>query len=296
MKRDLIKIQKRLVQIEEEVYGLKEILNEYFTEEEQTVLRYEASIGRNGTRLEELKGEELEQYAAECRKYLRFGEEVEDCLAGRLEQTTAVWVRNVPDLLKEAGCGDMDLYITQKHLRNILHNSSENISQNHYHNIELRQLKQLPELLSEPVAILSTKEHPGTMTVVLDAQDRQKNPLIVPIKMNGAAFYRKSRVEANCILSVYGKENIIRYMEKAFNENGILFLDKNKSIGSGRKPLHLRQFLNTNASINKIQQPEENVNALDEIFPEISKEFLEKYKEEGKEMPRESNEFPRKGL
>lgn len=290
MKRDLIKIQKRLKQIEEEVSGLKEILNEYFTEEEQTVLRYEASIGRNGTRLEELKGEELKPYAAECGKYLRFGEEIEDCLAGRLEQTTAVWVGTVPNVLKEVGCEDMDLYITQKHLRNILHNS-EDISQNHYHNIELRQLKQLPELLSEPVAILTTKEHPGTLTVVLDAHDREKNQLIVPIKMNGAAFYRKRRVEANCILSVYGKENMIRYMEKASQENGILFLDKNKSIGLGKKPLHLRQFLNTNASINKIPQSEENVNTLDEVFPEISKGN----QEERKEVSRSSEE-PRKGL
>lgn len=290
MKREIIRIQQRLEKIEEEISHLKAALNEYFTEEEQTVLRYEASIGRNGTRLEELKGEELKQYAAECGKYLRFGEEVENCLAERLEQTTAVWVGTVPNLLMEAGCRDMDLYITQKHLRNILHNS-EDISQNHYHNIELQQLKQLPELLREPVAILTTKEHPGTLTVVLDAHDREKNPLIVPIKMNGAIFYRKRRVEANCILSVYGKENINRYMEKASRENGILFLDKNKSIGSGRKPLHLRQFLNTNASINKIQQPEENVNALDEIFPEISKEN----QEERKEVLRNSEE-PRKGL
>lgn len=293
MKREIVKIQQRLEQIEGEISNLKAVLNQYFTEEEQSILKYEASIGRNGTKLEELSGKELEQYANECEKYLRFGEEVEECLEGKLEQTTAIWVGIVPNLLREAGCGDMDLYITQKHLRNILHNSLENTS--HYHNIELRQLKQLPELLSEPVAILSTKDRPGTRTVVLDAQDRQKNQLIVPIRMNGSAFYQKSRVEANFILSVYGKRNIERYIEKAFQENGILFLDKNKSIGLGRKSLQLRQFLNTNASINNIQQNQESVNDFAEIFPEIPAEAPEERKETSREISRGS-ETPRKGL
>ena len=99
---------------------VEKVSRRYFTEEEQTILRYEASIGKNGSRLEELGGTELEQYAAECKKYLRFGQEVDACLAEKLEQTSAVWVGTVPEVLQQNGCGNMDLYITQKHLRNIL--------------------------------------------------------------------------------------------------------------------------------------------------------------------------------
>lgn len=293
MRKEIIRMQERIAQIENEISAMKAVLNEYFTEEEQTVLKYEASIERNGTKLEELGEKELKRYAAECKKYLRFGEEVEDCLEGKLAQTTAVWVGSVPDILKEVGCADSDFYITQKHLRNILHGPYESTS--HYHNIELRQLKQLPEFLNEPLAVLAFKEHPGTITVVLDARDRHRNQLIVPIKMNGAAFYQNRRVESNCILSVYGKENIVRYMEKAFRENGILFLDKNKSIGSGEKSLHLRQFLNTNASINTIQQIQENVNDSEKKFTEILREVQEGIQEERKESIR-NYEGPRKGL
>lgn len=293
MRREIIRMQERIAQIENEISAMKAVLNGYFTEEEQIVLKYEASIERNGTKLEELGEKELKRYAAECKKYLRFGEEVENCLEGRLAQTTAVWVGSVPDILKEVGCADRDLYITQKHLRNILHSSYERAS--HYHNIELRQLKQLPELLSEPLAVLALKEHPETITVVLDAMDRKKNQLIVPIKINGAAFYQNRRVESNCILSVYGKENIVRYMEKALNEKGILFLDKNKSIGLGEKSLHLRQFLNTNASIDNIPQMQKNVNDSEKKFTEILKEVQEDIQEGRKESIR-NNEGPRKGL
>lgn len=289
MKREIIRIQQRLEQIEEEVLSLRAMINEYFTEQEQTILRYEASVGKIGSRLEEIGEKELEQYAAECEKYLRFGQEVDACLEKKLDQTSAVWVGTVPEVLQQNGCGTMDLYITQKHLRNILQTSLQNRS--HYHNIELQQFKQLPELLNNPLAILQSKSHQGSVIVVLDAQDRQNNPLIVPIRTDGYAFYQRKNVKANFILSVYGKRNVSAYIERSFQENGVLFLDKNKSIELGRKSLQLRQFLNTNASINNVQQTQENVNDLNEIFPEMPQEK----KTVSHEKLRE-NEVIRKGI
>lgn len=289
MKREIIRIQQRLEQIEEEVLSLRAMINEYFTEQEQTILRYEASVGKIGSRLEEIGEKELEQYAAECEKYLRFGQEVDACLEKKLDQTSAVWVGTVTEVLQQNGCGTMDLYITQKHLRNILQTSLQNRS--HYHNIELQQFKQLPELLNNPLAILQSKSHQGSVIVVLDAQDRQNNPLIVPIRTDGYAFYQRKNVKANFILSVYGKRNVSAYIERSFQENGVLFLDKNKSIELGRKSLQLRQFLNTNASINNVQQTQENVNDLNEIFPEMPQEK----KTVSHEKLRE-NEVIRKGI
>lgn len=288
MKRELFRLQKRLEQIQGELFDMKAILNEYFSEEEQVILKYEASIGRNGTRLEEITAKELSLYAVDCQNYLRFGEEVEDCLERRLPQTTAVRVGAVPDILKEMGCGNMELYITQKCLRNILHASLKSTS--HYHNIELRQLKQLPELLNKPLAVLSTKSHPGTITVILDAQDKEKNQLIVPIKINGSAFYQEEKVEANFILSFYGKRNVEHYIRMAELKNEILFLDKKISTVPGRKPLQLWQFLNANAYINNVQQSEEKVNELGGISEEI-KDNLKENKGVLK-----SEEIPRKGL
>lgn len=288
MKRELFRLQKRLEQIQGELSDMKTILNEYFSEEEQVILKYEASIGRNGTRLEEITAKELSQYAADCQNYLKFGEEVEECLERRLPQTTAVRVGAVPDILKEMGCGNMELYITQKHLRSILHVSSKSTS--HYHNIELRQLKQLPELLNKPLAVLSAKSHPGTITVILDVQDKEKNQLIVPIKINGSAFYQEEKVEANFILHFYGKRNVEHYIRMAEIKNEILFLDKKISTVPGRKSLQLWQFLNANAYISNIQQSEKKVNELGGISEEIKDNFKEN------KGVLKSEEIPRKGL
>lgn len=286
---ELFEIWKRLEKLEGEISELKGLLDKQFTKEEQTIVRYETAVGRKESSLEYLRGAEIKQYAAECEKYLKFGQEVDACLEKKLDQTSAVWVGTVPEVLQQNGCGTMDLYITQKHLRNILQTSLQNRS--HYHNIELQQFKQLPELLNNPLAILQSKSHQGSVIVVLDAQDRQNNPLIVPIRTDGHAFYKRKNVKANFILSVYGKRNVSAYIERSFQENGVLFLDKNKSIELGRKSLQLRQFLNTNASINNVQQTQENVNDLNEIFPEMPQEK----KTVSHEKLRE-NEVIRKGI
>lgn len=259
VKRDLWKIQKRLEQIEESLSGIKQELGQYYTKEEQVILTYEASIGRMDTVLEHMSEDEIRTYAALCQKYLDFGWEVELCMSERLSQMTAIRVGVIPPVLMEAGCEEQDMYITQKHLRNILHSQSQYSSQ--YHEIDVRQLKQLPELLANPLAVISDAKMPDTVVVVLDAVNKHNEQIIVPMKKNGTAFYQGNKVDANFILSTYGKKNILHYMDKALSEKRVLYLDKKISTSSGQKPLQLRQFLNTDTYKEIIPHREQNVNS-----------------------------------
>lgn len=261
IRKELWELHKRLDKIEEDISAAKETLEKYFTKEEQQILAYEASIGRTGAWMDSLTSEERERYAALCQQYLRFGAEIDTCLAGKMKQETAVWVGKIPDILIEAGCREADLYITQKHLRNITHNPyGKKKSKEHYHGIEVEQVKQLPELLGRPLIVASAANQPETIVVVLDGQDKRENQLIVPIRKNGHAFYQGNRVEANFILSVYGKENLACYLEKAAKEKRLLFVEKNISTNSGRKPLRLRQFLSKGTYENILQHSTEDVN------------------------------------
>lgn len=124
----------------------------------------------------------------------------------------------------------------------------------------IQQLKQLPELLENPLAVLSSEKKPDTIVAVLDAKDQNGNQLIVPIKRNGHAFYQGKHVEANFVLTAYGKRNIIHYLEKNVANGNVLFMDKKASANLGKVPLRLRQFLNNSAYMNIIQQTAQNVN------------------------------------
>lgn len=257
-KRELWKINKRLEHVEASLAELKDTIHRYFTEEEQIILMYEASIGREGTVLEELDEKEVKAYAISCQSYLDFGKEVDDCVSCGLGRRTAVCLGRIPAVLEKIGCGKKNMYITQRHIRYILHDSATATS--HYHNIAIRQLKQLPELLENPLAVLSSEKKPDTIVAILDARDQKGNQLIVPIKRNGHAFYQGKHVEANFILTVYGKRNIIHYLEKNVAHGNVLFMDKKVSTNLGKVPLRLRQFLNDGAYINMIHQTAQDVN------------------------------------
>lgn len=235
--RELWKISERLKLVEESIAEMRNIINQYFTQEEQTILMYEASIGREETVLGKFDEEEMKAYALACQNYLKFGREVDACMAGDLDRRTAVCLGHIPDVLEKTGCRKTDMYITQKHLRNILHDSS--VATSHYHSIDIRQLKQLPELLQHPLAVLANEKNPDTIVVILDAKDRDENQLIVPINRNGHARYQGKQVEANFILSVYGKRNITHYLEKNAAIGSVLFLDKKNKyqIRKGAAPI-----------------------------------------------------------
>lgn len=257
-KRELWKINKRLEHVEASLAELRDTIHQYFTGEEQTILMYEASIGRERSILEELDENEVKDYALSCQSYLDFGGEVDACMEGGLDRRTAVCMGRIPAVLEKTGCGKKNMYITQRHLRHILHDSATATS--HYHNIAVRQMRQLPELLGSPLAVLSSERKPDTIVAVLDAKDQNGNQLIVPIKRNGRAYYQGKHVEANFILTVYGKRNIIHYLEKNVANGNVLFMDKKVSTNLGKVPLRLRQFLNDGAYINIIHQTAQDVN------------------------------------
>lgn len=257
IRKDLIELKDRIERIGKDVSDLKKDLEKYFTKDEAAILRYEASIGRSFTKVEILDNDSKKTYADACRRYLAYGAEIEACLNRKLSQTTAVWVGKTPQVLIDAGCKYEDMYITQKHLRNILRSNDAGIGGAHYHDIDMRQFRQLPELLADPLVIAAMEDHPNRLIAVLNVQDKQGNPLIVPIEKDGRAFYKDKKVNASFILSVYGKKNIERYLTKA----EIIYIDKKIDTRLGVKPLQLRQFLTTvGAYNNNIPQNDQNVN------------------------------------
>lgn len=221
---ELWKINEQLKHVEESLAEIRGYIDRYFTREEQDILCMKASIGREETVLERLGGEEKKAYARDCLEYLKVGKEIDACLAGELDRGTAVCLGPAPPVLETVGCGRTEMYITQKHLKRILHESDE--SALHYHGIKLQQLKQIPELLKHPAAIVASGKDPDTILVALHAMDQQQRPLIVPVKRNGSAYYGGKQVDANFFLSIYGKGNMDHFLKKNAALGSVLYWDK----------------------------------------------------------------------
>ena len=59
--------------------------------------------------------------------------------------------------------------------------------------------------------------------------DKKGYSVIVPVIVEGYGVWQNVNVDTNMIASVYGRKNVIGDMKKAFANNEVLYLDKEKS-------------------------------------------------------------------
>lgn len=82
-----------------------------------------------------------------------FSRQIDDVLEGKADRYNDVKVCATPDLLVQAGCSQLPMFITQSHIRNINHPKGKNP---HWHGLTVQQLKKVPEMLSDPVMIFDS--------------------------------------------------------------------------------------------------------------------------------------------
>lgn len=156
-----------------------------------------------------------------------FSQQIDDVLSGKANRYNAVKVCATPELLVQAGCSQLPMFITQAHIKDILHPKD---SRNpHWHGLTVRQLKRVPELISDPVMILDSANKKDSIIVTLGEADNEKLPLIVSVRPHGKGMYELSEVETNFITSIYGKDGFSKFIEKAIREDRMVYCSKQKS-------------------------------------------------------------------
>ena len=111
----------------------------------------------------------------------------------------------------------------QKYLNNakqLLLNQSVLTKAKNKHNIDITSLRDLPEKLSNPIAVFkSARNDVNGKVVLVEAKDKDGNNIVVAINMEG----NQNGIEVNEITSVYGRENFMdfaRWPEKGLLEQG----------------------------------------------------------------------------
>ncbi|ELY5220083.1 hypothetical protein SM880_004459 [Yersinia enterocolitica] len=92
------------------------------------------------------------------------------------------------------------------------------------HAVRIEDMKRLPELISDPVAVMHSATEKDALVSLVEAHDANGNPVIAAIHLNGkgAGF-----AEVNKIASVYGKDNRAALQKQL--DNDLLYLDKEKA-------------------------------------------------------------------
>lgn len=204
------------------------------------IQEYEKSIGRAESVISRYsEEEELRKYADQCREYLEFGREVDQCLAGELQKRNAVKVCETPELILQAGLTSLPMHMTQRHLRDCMR--EKDIGQPHYHGLKREEIKRIPEELKKPAAILQSPTRKDSIVVILGYRETDNLPVLVSIVPDGTATYNLEHVESNFITSIYGKDNIQEYIGRSMEKGQLIYINKEKSKELALLPLQLRQ-------------------------------------------------------
>lgn len=156
-----------------------------------------------------------------------FDEQVEAILNG--EDTTSTHLKiseHTPQLLLDLGLSDKPLLITSAHTKTALGNKVKN---KNVHNISKPVFTTLPQLIERPAIVLESAKK-GSIVMFVNAVDENNIPIVCSIKIDGKGYFNNVEVYSNVVTSVYGKDtNPIGFIEKAVNENRLLFWNKKMS-------------------------------------------------------------------
>lgn len=191
--------------------------------------------GGYGTREEQYGGtggtgaREIDNNTTENLPEKSFAARVDDVLAGKANRYNDIKVCDTPEILLEAGCRQLPVFYTQKHLRDALRQRGEKGHARHYHSLQVEQIKKLPEIISKPVMIYDSLSSNDSVVIVTSEIDNKGCPIIAVIRPNGNAVFELEIIESNFMLSVYGKQNIANQITRAIEDNKMLYCNKQKS-------------------------------------------------------------------
>lgn len=163
-----------------------------------------------------------------------FGEQVDDAVNGRMPRANDLLMGETPQVLQKVGLNALPMTMTARHAQTIYNSNGQDQNANYHGLGEL--LKQLPEAMKDPVAVIRSETRRGNSVVVLaDLKDQSGNSVVVPVRVDGYGRLNGVEIDANAAASAYGKKNAVAGLLKnalaaeAQGEVGVYYINKNKA-------------------------------------------------------------------
>lgn len=112
---------------------------------------------------------------------------------------------------------------TQKHLKRAIKAKTD---KEHTHGLSVEQIKQLPELIKEPLMVLDSLSNKNSIVIVTSETDSEHLPIMVSVKPNGKGRYELEEIDSNFITSVYGRNNFESFFERTVKSGNLLYCSK----------------------------------------------------------------------
>ena len=140
-----------------------------------------------------------------------FAEQVDDWKAGLIPQIDSLVLGATPSIWQRVGFNALPVTINQTHVDYALNNTKDS---DHY--IGEAALKDLPNQIERPVAIIQSQSDPKRAVVIVRRVHNGKN-IINAVEVDGQARLNRRRTDSNAITSVYAATNALGMLNDALH-------------------------------------------------------------------------------
>ena len=160
-----------------------------------------------------------------------FAEQVDDWMAGRIPQYDTLLIGRTPLLYRQIGLSDVPMTIDQTHLDYMV-----NGTKNEDHHLGVALVKQLPELLEHPVAVIESATRPGDSVMAIVKGKVNGKQLVAAVRIGGNGVQNGAQIDSNHIVSAQGRGNAVTKLlndalqKELRGEVGVYYWNKNEAL------------------------------------------------------------------
>lgn len=133
-----------------------------------------------------------------------FAEQIDDWIANRIPSRDTLVVSGTPEVFKGIGMPALPVTINSTHIDYALNGTKD-----FDHELGKDLLKQLPEAIKKPVAIMTSATKASSSVVAMLEIRHNGKQVVVPVAVGGFGYQNGIRIDSNAVTSAYGKNSSI---------------------------------------------------------------------------------------
>lgn len=146
----------------------------------------------------------------------KYGEQIDGWLRGKMPSNGVFELGKTPGIFQKLGAKNLPVIMPQEVISKITGGK---------HDISLDEIKKLPSVLADPLMIFNSATVPGAFVTLTELTDKAGNSVVVALHLNRV----KDHFNVNRISSVYGKSNVVGFINRQIEDGNLRYIDKEKS-------------------------------------------------------------------
>ena len=157
-----------------------------------------------------------------------FAEQIDDYKAGIFPKNDTLTVGATPEVFLNIGLNRLPMTYGKGHLATVLKGNKKD------HDFGENILKQLPNALKKPVAIIASQTHTTTSLVAIVEMSHDGKQIIAAVYIDGSGTQNGLQIDSNAVTTAHKRGNATKLLIDAINAEtsgsiGVYYLDKNKT-------------------------------------------------------------------